>query len=79
LPSYSIVVGQLLCLHIAWVGPYITLVFNGYVAVSRTVQCQCDAVRLVSVGKCGGLILPERCATRGNDCGADCPMMPVQR
>jgi hypothetical protein len=56
-----------------------TLVINGYVAMSRTVHCQCDGVRLRNAGGCGGLMAHERCATRGNDGGSDCPMMPGQR
>ena len=71
LPSYGIAVGQLLCLHIAWVGHDMTLVINGYAAMSRTVCCQCDGVRLMSAGGCGGLM--------ANECGAECPMMPGGR
>ena len=56
-----------------------TLIINEYVAMSRTVHCQCDGVKLVSAGGCGGLMVPERCAMRVNDGGADCPIMTGRR
>jgi len=56
-----------------------TFVINGYVAMSHTVQCQYDGVRLVRASGCDGLMVPERCTMRGNDSGADWPKTTGQR
>ena len=62
-----------------WVDPYMTLIINGFVAMSHTVRCLCDGVRLARASGCGGLMVLERCAIRGNVGGADWPKKPEQR